>query len=53
MAGFEALVGLDRATAGLAKTWIAAGVTLAVLLPLCWLYRRYKTAHPNGWARYI
>ncbi len=53
MAGFEALVGLDRVSGGLAKTWAAAGVTLLVLWPLCALYRRYKAAHPNGWTRYV
>jgi hypothetical protein len=24
-----------------------------VMLPLCRWYRRYKRAHPHGWARYV
>lgn len=53
MAGAQALLGLDRATAGLEKTWLAAGLALAALAWPCWLYRRYKTAHPDGWTRYV
>jgi uncharacterized membrane protein len=53
MSAFQAVTQIDRHSDGLAKTWIGAGVTLATLAPLCWLYRRYKAAHPNGWARYI
>jgi hypothetical protein len=44
---------LDREEAGLAKTWIAAAITLAVLAGPCVLYRRYKAAHPDGWTRYV
>ncbi len=53
MAAAQAVLGLDTHSNGLAKTWGASAVTLAVLAGPCWLYRRYKTAHPNGWARYI
>ena len=28
-------------------------VTLLVLYPLCVWYRRYKSAHPDGWTRYV
>lgn len=38
---------------GLGATYLGAGLTLAVLYPLCVVYRRYKAAHPNGWTRYI
>jgi uncharacterized membrane protein len=47
------VLGLDTRTYGLEKTWIAAGITLAVLLGPCAWYRRYKRMHPDGWARYI
>jgi uncharacterized membrane protein len=49
----EALLGLDTHTEGLAKTWTAAAAVLAVLYVPCMWYRRYKAAHPDGWARYI
>ncbi len=38
---------------GLGVTYAAAVVTVAVLLPLCGWYRRYKRAHPEGWTRYL
>lgn len=38
---------------GLGVTFLSAVVTLAILLPLCALYRRYKGAHPDGWTRYL
>jgi len=44
---------LDTNQHGLAKTWGIAGLTLATLAYPCWLYRRYKTAHPDGWTRYV
>jgi uncharacterized membrane protein len=47
------LLGLDAHRYGLAKTWIAAGLTLAVLLGPCHWYRGYKATHPDGWTRYI
>jgi uncharacterized membrane protein len=53
MAGAQALFGWDRAEYGLLKTWVGAGVTIAVLAWPCWWYRRYKAAHPDGWARYV
>jgi len=53
MAGVQRLIQLDRDHQGLAKTWIGAGLTLAVLAAPCWLYRRYKAAHPDGWTRYL
>ena len=45
--------GFDRNSAGLAKTWLGAGLVLAALAGPCWLYRRYKAAHPDGWTRYV
>jgi hypothetical protein len=44
---------LDPHTHGLAKTWIGAGLTIAVLVWPCVWYRLYKAAHPDGWTRYI
>ena len=44
---------LDRNRYGLTKTYVAAAAVLAVLYPLCARYRKYKTAHPDGWTRYI
>jgi uncharacterized membrane protein len=46
-------LGLDRTEHGLALTWIVAAAELAVLAWPCWLYRRYKRAHPDGWTRYL
>ena len=51
--GAQLVLGLDPNTHGLAITWIAAGVTLLLLAWPCMRYRRYKAAHPNGWARYL
>lgn len=53
MAGVQLVLRLDREHGGLAKTWIAAGLTVAALAAPCWLYRRYKGAHPDGWTRYV
>jgi uncharacterized membrane protein len=53
MAGVEAVATFDRTTDGLAKTWLGAAFALAALAGPCVWYRRYKAAHPNGWARYI
>jgi uncharacterized membrane protein len=39
--------------AGLAATYLMAAVTIALLLPLCQVFHRYKLAHPAGWARFI
>lgn len=42
-----------HARLGLASAYVGAlGVVLA-LFPLCAWYRRYKVAHPDGWARWI
>jgi uncharacterized membrane protein len=38
---------------GIGGTVLATALALAVLTPLCALYRRYKAAHPDGWARYV
>jgi len=38
---------------GLQETYLAAGATLIALYPICLLWRRYKRAHPNGWAQYV
>ncbi len=51
--GAQTILGLDTHTNGLAKTWIGAAITIAVLIGPCVLYRRYKRAHPNGWTRYV
>ena len=53
MAGVQQVLGLDTHVDGLLRTWVAAGLTLAVLAGPCWLYRRYKAAHPDGWTRYV
>lgn len=53
MAAVQLVLALDVHRYGLAQTWIAAAVTLAVLAAPCWYYRRYKAAHPNGWTRYV
>src|SRR6185312_2572035 len=39
--------------AGLGATYVAAAVTVLALFPVCTVYRRYKAAHPEGWARYV
>jgi uncharacterized membrane protein len=38
---------------GLGTTYLAAMAVLVLLYPCCLWYRRYKTSHPGGWARYI
>ena len=40
-------------TAGLTATYVASAVVIAVLLPACNAYRRYKLAHPKSLAQYI
>jgi uncharacterized membrane protein len=47
------LAALALGKPGLAATYLGAAVTLALLYPLCRVYRRYKAAHPHGWTRYI
>ncbi len=39
--------------AGLLATYVSAAVVIAVLVPACNAYRRYKLAHPNSLAQYI
>jgi uncharacterized membrane protein len=46
------LLGLQH-HAGLAATYFWAAVVIAVLIPLCERFRRYKVAHPGGWTQYI
>lgn len=38
---------------GLAVTYLAAAAVVALLLPLCERFRRYKVAHPGSVVRYI
>jgi uncharacterized membrane protein len=40
-------------TEGLVATYLAAAVVIAVLVPACNVYRRYKLAHPRSIAQYI
>ncbi len=40
-------------TAGLIATYVSSAVVIAVLVPACNAYRRYKLAHPNSIAQYI
>jgi hypothetical protein len=47
------LLRLDHQTYGLAKTYLGAAAVLLALYPLCVVYRRFKTAHPHGWTRYV
>jgi uncharacterized membrane protein len=53
------LLGLPAAILGLfgagtlGTGYLAAATVVIVMLPLCRWYRRYKRAHPNGWARYV
>jgi uncharacterized membrane protein len=49
----ELVLGLDRTSAGLEKTWLSAATMLALLAGPCWVYRRYKAAHPSGLLRYV
>jgi uncharacterized membrane protein len=50
--GAAELFGLHH-KAGLGATYLSAAVAIAVLLPACRAYGRYKRAHPNSWAQYI
>jgi uncharacterized membrane protein len=38
---------------GLFNTYFVSAIVILVLYPLCVRYRRYKSAHPDGWTRYI
>jgi uncharacterized membrane protein len=44
---------LDPNHDGLMKTWGAGALTVLVLLAPCAWWRKYKRAHPDGWARYV
>jgi uncharacterized membrane protein len=37
----------------LGTAYLAAAAAVLVMVPLCRRYRRYKRAHPHGWARYV
>jgi uncharacterized membrane protein len=50
--GAAHLLGMYHA-GGLPEAYAAAVAAVGVLLPLCAVYRRYKAAHPEGWARYV
>jgi uncharacterized membrane protein len=43
---------LEHAT-GIAGAYVGGLAITAALYPLCVRYRRYKRAHPDGWARYL
>lgn len=45
--------GIDPKHDGLVKTWLGAAITVGLLAGPCFLYRRYKAAHPDGLARYV
>jgi len=38
---------------GLLSTYLASAAVIAVLVPACNVYRRYKLAHPRSFAQYI
>lgn len=38
---------------GLVSCYVGALAVLVVLYPACSFYQRYKSAHPQGWTRYI
>ncbi|MHC5182180.1 MAG: DUF1624 domain-containing protein [Planctomycetota bacterium] len=38
---------------GLRETYIAAGVFLVILYPMCLWYRSYKKAHPQSWTQFV
>ena len=39
--------------AGLGATFVSSAVVVAMLVPACTAYRRYKLAHPRSIAQYI
>ena len=45
-------LGMHR-TAGLRATYLSSAVVIAILVPACNAYRRYKLAHPRSLAQYI
>ena len=40
-------------SSGLVATYVSATVVLALLIPLCTRFRRYKVAHPESVAKYL
>jgi hypothetical protein len=42
-----------RGQLGIASAYVGALSVLVFLYPACLWYRRYKSAHPDGWARWI
>jgi uncharacterized membrane protein len=50
--GAAVLLGLHH-KAGLGATYLSAAMVIAVLLPACRAYGRYKRSHPDSWAQYI
>lgn len=46
------LIGRHK-TEQLGVTYLAAALTISLLVPLCYWYRRYKTAHPTSWVRFL
>jgi uncharacterized membrane protein len=50
--GTAAVLGVKKQL-GLGATFLATGLGLVVLYPVCAWYRRYKAAHPHGWTRYV
>ena len=46
-------VGFGFTNGTLTETYAAMVIAWIVLYPLCWLYRRYKRAHPQSLARYL
>ncbi len=52
-AGTQLLFGFDKTAYGLEKTWLGSLALLLVLAWPTWRYRKYKAAHPDGWARYV
>ena len=51
LAGGAALGALHRY--GIGAAFLGAGCAVAVLLPVCAAYLRYKRRHPDGWTRYL
>jgi uncharacterized membrane protein len=49
----DTVLRLDPARYGLTKTYVGAAAVILALYPLCFRYRRYKAAHPDGWTRYV
>lgn len=52
LVGASLLLGL-HGKLGIGAALVAAGAAAVALYPACAYFRRYKTAHPTGWARYV